>query len=453
MPWFPSWRKANRSFRNNSRGCPGKCRGSPDFKVIIMTYEEVLNGIHSRRAFSTGGPTLDRIRRLMEALGNPQESFRTVHVAGTNGKGSCCALVDGALRECGYQTGLFTSPYLKDFRERIRLDGEMISKEMLISCYETVMAAENHLEQQGCEPVNEFELVTAIGFLAFAHSGMEYVVLEVGLGGRTDPTNLIKTPAVAVIMPISLDHVAILGDTVAKIAGEKAGIIKEGCPVVVAPQTADALEVISHMAGEKQAPLYQTEPVSKAVQEKQGSSFFVGSQPLSIRLLGEHQMENAATAWQVCQVLGLPRDKTIAAFAKTPWPGRLQFFEGEPEILVDAGHNQAGVTALVHTLDTLFSGRSIIAIMAMMGDKDHEFCIPAVARRAKELIATTVGLPRSLSTQTLAQEAENYCPIQVAPSVKEALNMAKERAEQDDLILVCGSVYAAGDALLAIEGE
>lgn len=417
-----------------------------------MTYDEVLNGIHSRRTFSGGGPSLARIQRLMDALGNPQEDFKTVHVAGTNGKGSCCALVEGALRENGYQTGLFTSPYLKDFRERIRLNGEMISKEMLISCYETVMEAENRLEGQGFEPVNEFELVTAIGFFAFSQANMDYVVLEVGLGGRTDPTNLVQYPAVSVIMPISLDHVAILGDTIEKIAGEKAGIIKKGCPVVTAPQPPEAMEVISRIASEKNAPLYQAEPVTDGVQEKTGSSFLVGSQPLSIRLLGEHQMENAAAAWRVCGLLGLDSTKTRKAFAETVWPGRLQYFSGTPDVLVDAGHNQAGVAALVHTLDTLFAGKQIIAIMAMMKDKDYEFCIPAVAKRAKALIGTTVGLPRSLAPTDLAQAAGVYCPSQAARSIPEAIAMARSQAEKDDLILICGSVYAAGEALSVLEG-
>lgn len=417
-----------------------------------MTYEEVLNGIHGRRVFSTGGPTLERISRLMEALGNPQEDFHTVHVAGTNGKGSCCALMDGALRANGYRTGLFTSPYLKDFRERIRIEGEMISKEMLISCYETVMEAENRLEQLGFEPVNEFEMVTAIGFLAFAESHMDYVVLEVGLGGRTDPTNLVKKPDVSVIMPISLDHVAILGDTIEKIAGEKAGIIKEGCPVVMAAQLPEATEVISRIAEEKNAPLYEAEEVFDAIQEKTGSSFFVGGQQLSIRLLGRHQMENAAAAWRACCVLGLDREKTLSAFSTTSWPARLQYFPGTPGVLVDAGHNQAGVLALVETLDSLFEGEKIIAIMAMMKDKDFEFCIPAVASRSKALIATTVGLPRSLPPEELSSIGGKYCPSCTAPDMKEAILQAKSMAESGDLILVCGSVYAAGDALSVLEG-
>ena len=417
-----------------------------------MTYEEVLNSIHSRKAFSTGGPTLDRIHRLMARLGDPQEDFKTVHVAGTNGKGSCCAMLDAALRANGYQTGLFTSPYLKDFRERIRINGELISKEMLMECYETVMEQQTAIEKEGFEPINEFELVTAIAFLAYSRAKMDYVVLEVGLGGRTDPTNLVKKPAVSVIMPISLDHTAILGDTIPKIAAEKAGIIKPGCPAVTARQTGEAINVFLDTAASLDTFLYAADIVIPIAEEKDGSIFWVGDQKLDIPLLGEHQMENAATAWKVCEVLGIANEQSLAGFRNVSWPGRLQYFPGKPEFLVDAGHNEAGVAALCRTLDKLFYGQNIIAIMAMMKDKDYSFCIPAIASRAKALIGTTVGLPRSLTPEQVAEEARKYCPSFAAGNMQEAIALARTMAKEDDLILICGSVYAAGDALLVLEG-
>ena len=417
-----------------------------------MTYEEVLYSIHSRKAFSTGGPTLDRIRRLMDRLGDPQEDFKTVHVAGTNGKGSCCAMLDAALRANGYQTGLFTSPYLKDFRERIRIDGEMISKELLTHCYETVMEQQTAIEQEGFEPINEFELVTAIAFVAYSRLKVEYVVLEVGLGGRTDPTNLVKSPAVSVIMPISLDHTAVLGNTVAEIAAEKAGIIKAGRPVVTAHQTTEALNVIYATAEKASAEVFEAEEVIPLCQEKTGSDFFCGDTNLDILLLGEHQMENAAAAWKTLEVLGLANLESKKAFRHVSWPGRLQYFPGKPEFLVDAGHNRAGVASLCIALRKLFDGQNIIAIMAMMKDKDHEFCIPAIAQRSKAVIGTTVGLPRSLTPDQVAKEAERYCRSYTAGNMQEAIAMAKNLAEDGDLILVCGSVYAAGDALLELEG-
>lgn len=410
-----------------------------------MTYEEALAGIHSRRTFSGGGPTLDRIRRLMDALGNPQEDFRAVHIAGTNGKGSVSAMMDGALRACGDRTGLFTSPYLVDFRERIRIGGEPISKEELTRCYELVMAQESALEKQGFEPVNEFELVTAIGFLAFSRAKVDDAVLEVGLGGRTDPTNLIAHPAVCCITSISLDHTAILGDTLEKIAGEKAGIIKAGCPVVVAKQEPEVLRVISERAEALGSPLYSA-PAAEILEEtRQGTRFRCGTAELFTPLLGRFQTENASAAYAACRVLGLPEEKGKAALAQVSWPGRLQYVPGAPDYLIDAGHNPGGIQALCQTLDSLFENRRITAVMSMMKDKDYASCIPEVARRADRVIGYSVGLPRSLSAREIAQAASEFCPAQSAESIHEALELA--RMDKESLILVCGSVFGAGAAL------
>lgn len=417
-----------------------------------MTYSEVLSAIHSRRTFSTGGPTLDRIRRLMERLGNPQDDFKTIHVAGTNGKGSASAMLHGALMANGYRTGLFTSPYLKDFRERIRIGEEIISEEMLISCYEKVIAVQSVLEQEGFEPVNEFELVTAIGFLAFSRTKMDYVVLEVGLGGRTDPTNLIKSPEAALIMPISLDHTAVLGNTVAEIAGEKAGIIKKNCPVISAVQETKAMEVITSVANGHNAPLYISQDVTIISRNKTGTEFRCGDDTLKISLLGDHQAQNASAVWKVLSVLNLANEKSKNALRQVKWPGRLQYVPGKPEILVDAGHNEAGVKALCQALDSLFHGRTIISVMAMMKDKDHSFCISEIGNRSSFLIGTSVFQPRSLTPEEVAEEASLYCPSAFADSMAEAIEMARTKASPEDLILICGSVYAAGDALLVLEG-
>ncbi len=410
-----------------------------------MTYEEALAGIHSRRTFSGGGPTLDRIRRLMGVLGDPQEDFRAVHIAGTNGKGSVSAMMDMALRACGYQTGLFTSPYLTDFRERIRIGGELISKEELVTCYELVMEQEAELERQGFEPVNEFELVTAMGFLAFSRAKVDYAVLEVGLGGRTDPTNLIKSPAVCCITSISLDHTAILGNTVAEIAGEKAGIIKPGCPVAAAKQTPEAMEVIRARAEAQGSPLYPA-PEAEILEETQrGTRFLCGGAELFTPLLGRFQTENASAAYTACRVLGLPEEPVRNALSRVSWPGRLQYIPGKPDYLIDAGHNPGGIQALCETLDRLFGDRCITAVMSMMKDKDYAQCIPAVARRAKRIIGYSVGLPRSLGPEEIAQAAAPYCHSQGATDIHDALE--KARQEPGNLILVCGSVFGAGAAL------
>lgn len=416
-----------------------------------MTFETCLVGIHSRQAFSTSGPTLDRIRRLMERLGNPQERFRAVHIAGTNGKGSVSAMIAAALQESGFRTGLFTSPYLVDFRERIQIDGELISRTELVHCFETVMEQELALERQDYEPVNEFELVTAIGFLAFSRARVDYAVLEVGLGGRTDPTNLVSHPAVCCITPVALDHTAVLGNTIREIAGEKAGIIKPKCPVVCSRQTEEALGIFRRTAEALSAPLVLTESVTPIFQNRTGSGFLCGDDELYIPLLGQHQMENAATAWTAAKLLGLPEKAVCAAFRNISWPGRLQYIPGCPDLLIDAGHNPAGIAALCETLDRLFPTQRIIAVMAMMRDKDYGRCIPMVARRAALLIGATVQLPRSLRPEVIAQTASLYCPAFTAKSVTEGILLAKKHAGAGDLILICGSVYGAGKALGSVE--
>lgn len=415
-----------------------------------MTYEEVLEKIHSRRAFSAGGPTLDRIRRLMAALGDPQEYYKSVHIAGTNGKGSVSAMTAAALRESGFRVGLFTSPYLVNFRERIQIDGTPISKEELTACYEIAARQETLLEQQGFEPVNEFELVTAIGFLAFSRAKVDYAVLEVGLGGRTDPTNLISRPAACCITSISLDHTTILGDTVEQIAAEKAGIIKDSCPVVFAKNPPQILEQLEEAAKKHAAPVIPAAPAAILSKSKSGTQFLCSGMELCIPLLGDFQVENASAAISLCKTLQLPFDAVKKALREVRWPGRLQYLPGTPEILVDAGHNPAGIDALCRCLDTLFPGQRIISILSMMGDKDAFSCIPMVAKRSHMMIGTTVGLPRSMSPQEIAQIAAPDCSVKTAPHMEAALAAARQLASPENLILVCGSVYGAGAALKAL---
>ena len=411
-----------------------------------MTYETALEQIHSRKTFSSAA-SLDRIRKLMERLGNPQDQYPTVHVAGTNGKGSTCALIESALRASGRKTGLFTSPYLVDFRERIQIGGSMIPKEDLVRAFETVMEVETALESQGMEPVNEFELVTAIGFLAFAEAKVECAVIEVGLGGRYDPTNVIASPEVCCITPVSFDHTGVLGNTLEQIAYEKAGILKDGVPVAVSRQDPAARQVILAQAEIMGCPVAEAPTLEILSSDRTGLSLRDGAEELHIPLLGSFQAENAATALAACRVLGLSAEDIAAGFRKVSWPGRLQYFP--PNLLIDAGHNIAGIEALCGELDRLFSDRPIIAVMAMMRDKDHAQCIPMIAKRCSLLIAATVNLPRSLPPEELALEAEPYCETQTALSVADGLSAAQRQA-RDHLILVCGSVYAAGEALSAL---
>lgn len=410
-----------------------------------MTYEACLAGIHSRNTFSSVA-SLARMRRLLKRLGDPQDQIRCIHVAGTNGKGSVCALVESALRTSGFSTGLFTSPYLVDFRERIRVDGEMISEELLIACYETVMAEEQKLEQTGYEPINEFELVTALGFVAFAKAQVDYAVIEVGLGGRFDATNVIKSPVVSCIMPISLDHTAVLGNTVLEIAMEKAGIIKTSCPLVISQQLPEVQALLRRIAEEHDSPVTVVGMPDLQRFDRTGSAFFYGDAEIKIPLLGRYQVDNAATAWEVCMRLNLPKAKVMQGFSTVRWPGRMQYIPGTVDMLIDAGHNPAGISVLLETIDQLFPSREIIAVMAMMRDKAHKTCIPMVAQRCKKLIATAVELPRAMSPEELAAEANGICETETASSVIDAITAAQGQASPGQLVLVCGSVYAAGEA-------
>ena len=411
-----------------------------------MTYSDVLGAIHSRRAFSSTA-SLDRIRPLMERLNNPQEDYGCVHVAGTNGKGSVCAMVESALRSAGYRVGLFTSPYLVDFRERIQINRKRISEDGLIAAYEQVMEAERTLESEGLEPVNEFELVTAIGFVAFRDAEVDYAVIEVGLGGRFDATNVLRSPAVCCITSISLDHTSILGDTLEKIAGEKAGIMKPGCPVVLAEQKEEASRVFRDKAEALGCPLRPAASWELLSRDITGQELLLDGCRVHLPLLGDHQAENAAAAWSVCTCLGLSPDPIKAGFSTVSWPGRLHYVNLMPPMLIDAAHNPDGIAALCRCLDTLFAGRRILAVMAMMRDKDCQTCIPMIAKRAHRLIAATVNQPRSLPPVELAEIAEAWCPVETAGSVRDGLTAAGRYARKDDLILVCGSVYAAGEAL------
>ncbi len=417
-----------------------------------MTYEQTLSAIHSRGMFSqTAG--LERITRLMARLGNPQEGYPCIHIAGTNGKGSVSAMVEAALRQGGYRVGLFTSPYLVDFRERIQINRKMIEKEQLITCYELVMAEQQALEEEGYPPVNEFELVTAMGLVAFAREKVDYAVIEVGLGGRCDSTNVITHPAVCGITPIDMDHTGVLGNTLSAIAGEKAGIIKPGCPVVTAHQAPEAMPVLEEQARLCGSTLIRVQQGEGCTCDADGTTFCYRGEEISLPLLGKYQAENGALAWEICRLLGLEKHVIRQGLGAVSWPGRLQRVGTDPEFLIDAGHNPAGVAALCEALDTLFPGRRIVAIMAMMEDKDYVQCIPMVAKRAELVVATTVSLPRSLSPERLQAEAEAYTEVTVAESVPAAITMVKTQAPEDALVVVCGSVYAAGAAIECLQTE
>lgn len=422
-----------------------------------MDYEEALNWIHSTYRFGSQ-LGLERISVLLDFLGRPQDSGRFVHIAGTNGKGSVTAMVASILREAGYRTGTYTSPHLEDFRERIRLDGRKIGKEEVAKLVPRVKAQVERMTSLGYPHPTEFEIVTAMAFLYFKESGCDWVSLEVGLGGRFDATNVV-TPAVSVITPVSLDHTDRLGNTLAEIAFEKAGIIKPGVPVVAAPQEPEALTVILERAHELGCRVvlvgkditWRVEAESIRGQEIQVSAGGTELGRIFVPLAGPHQATNAATAVAVARVLGesgvrVPWDAVKTGIARTRWPGRLEVVSERPLIVLDGAHNPGGATALVRSLP-LIPRRKLVSVVGMLKDKDYRQVLSQVLPFCDVVVATSPVSERALDAEALANEARKHCSdVTVAGNLKDALELSLRRASAEDAILIWGSLYLVGAA-------
>lgn len=413
---------------------------------------------------------LERIRELLERLGRPQDRLKFVHVAGTNGKGSICAYLASILGAAGYRTGMFTSPYIERFEERIRVDGTMISPDDLRDVTLAVREhAEAMAEETGDHPT-EFELMTAVALEHFARCGCDIVVLEVGLGGRLDSTNVIDAPEACVIARIGLDHTALLGNTLAAIAGEKAGIIKEGSAVVSWPQEPEAMAVIEHAAAEHGCELRMPDFAQLeegAIRWEDGVSPF---RPFSYKewadlrtgILGSYQPQNATVALEAVDVLRgrgwrIPDEAVRAGVAQTRWPGRFEIVEGgsSPDgfaIVVDGGHNPQGARALADSLAEVFPGRKPVFVIGVLEDKDYPRMLEDVLPLGSAFVCVTPDNPRALPAHKLARAIRwtgqdllgcSACvnPV-VARDFEDAIRRARELAGSDGLICAFGSLYS-----------
>ncbi|MGC8856652.1 MAG: bifunctional folylpolyglutamate synthase/dihydrofolate synthase [Anaerolineae bacterium] len=399
---------------------------------------------------------LDRMFALMEALGNPQNSYPIIHVAGTKGKGSTSALCASALRAAGYKVGLYTSPHLEDYCERIQVDGTPIAHEELVALVEAVKPAVERIPK-----LTTFEITTAIGFLAFQRAGVNAAVIEVGLGGRLDATNVVR-PRVSVITSLSMDHMAVLGDTLAKIAAEKAGIIKPGVPVVASPQKDEALEVLGRVASEKNAPLTLVgrdltfEPQSFSLE---GQTFLLLapflSRPLSmtIPLLGAHQLVNAATAFAVLQLSGLniPNEAIQKGFSQVKWPARFEVARRQPPVVFDSAHNDDSFAKLRETLEMYFPGRPVYLIFGASEDKNIPGMFREMKAKIRKLIITRADHPRALGVdqiQGLADQAG--IPYEAVTPVSAALARALDLSAIDgSVVLSAGSMFVTAEVMMA----
>lgn len=388
-----------------------------------MDYLNALDYVHRIPRFvrPLGNEKLGGLLRL---LGNPQDDLKFIHVAGTNGKGSVCAMTAEILKNAGYKTGLFTSPFIEVFNERIRINGEMIESDILAD-YITRVAKVMETNDLG---VSEFAFITAVAFLYFKDMECDIVVLETGMGGRLDATNIIATPICCALTSISLDHTAYLGDTLEEIAKEKCGIIKKGVRVVTAPNEA-VIDIIRSEAEKMKAPLI--------VAEK--------SPAYPVALKGEYQKENTAVATEIINVLTdldfhISEENIRDGFKDVKWQGRYEFIT--PDIIIDGGHNPDGVRMLKKSL--IKEGRDITLVMAMCGDKDYIECIRDLAPVAKRVIATELKMERALK----AEEIKAQCDIVGVPcEIERDIKMAIEKAiATGNLVCICGSLYLVGEA-------
>jgi len=398
---------------------------------------------------------LNRMFALMESLGNPQMKYPIIHVAGTKGKGSTSALCAAGLQAAGYKTGLYTSPHLLDYTERIQINGEPISHEQLIELVEEIQP---HVAK--IEMLTTFEITTALAFMAFAKYGATAAVFEVGLGGRLDATNIV-TPKVAVITSLSYDHTAVLGNTLALIAGEKAGIIKTGVPVVSSPQKDEALEVLQRVAKEKNSDITlvgQDVGFERIGSSLEGQSLRITyyamrnePTPIWIPLLGSHQVENAATAYTALKTSGIPiTDEQIKlGFSQVQWRARFEVVRSEPPVIFDSAHNQDSFEKLRETLDEYFPDKKVYLIFGASEDKNIPGMFAEMKPKIQKIIITRADHPRALSVEQISGLADQAgAGWEAVVPVKEALRRALELSANDgSIVLSAGSMFVTAEVM------
>lgn len=417
-----------------------------------MTCEQAINYLYSRLKFGSV-PGLERIAALCELLGNPQDKLKFIHVAGTNGKGSVCTMMSRMLINAGYKTGLYTSPYVMDFRERMQINGEMIPEDELGALMDEIKPKVEELDKKGITPT-EFEVLTSLAFLYYYRNNCDIVVLEVGLGGLCDSTNIIKPPELSIIMSISYDHTNILGKTIEEIAFQKSGIIKDGSPVVLYPQIyPQARSIIKNTAEAKHCKLYEADKSKIEIIKSDifGSEFMYGGIKISVSLIGSQQILNAATAFEAGRALQergyrLTDENILHGIKSAKIAARTQIVSKEPLIVIDGGHNVDGINALCDNLKNIFSDYGIIAVIGMLKDKDVDTSVKMLAPMCKKMITVTIDNPRSMSAEELKDKIMPYCAdVTAVANSAEAFNTAKKELAKGDMLLVCGSLYLASE--------
>ena len=423
-------------------------------REIMMDYNEAIEVINSRLRFGSK-LGLDNIRALLNEMGNPQNDLKFVHVAGTNGKGTTCTYISSILREAGYKVGLYTSPFVVEFRERFIINGEMIPEDELIEQIELTSNACEKLDTD----ITEFEFITALAFNWFKVKKCDIVVLEVGLGGRFDATNIIDCPECAVITSIALDHMQYLGDTVEKIAFEKAGIIKSGGDCVLYCKINPAAEkVFNEVCKERDARLIKPDISSLKIEKSDlfGTDYSLGGENYHIPFSGIHQVYNSVGAVNAVRVL---REKGFAVsnenihegLKKASIAARMEILSKKPLILLDGGHNADCAQALRKVIEGNLEGKNLVSIIGMMADKDVRSYLKEVMPFMKKVITVCPQNPRSMKADELADVCREYCPDSfAAESNEDAVEKLKDYLNADEnsdavAAVICGSFYMASE--------
>lgn len=432
-----------------------------------MNYQEALAFIHGTHQFSIK-LGLENTLRLLTLMGSPQEALKYIHVAGTNGKGSTSNYLAEMLMAAGYKVGLYTSPFLEAFNERMRVNGEPISDALLAEITTFCHGACQTLVSQGHPHPTEFEVVTAIGFEFFKRQGCDIVVLEVGMGGRLDATNVITAPEMAVITPVDLDHVEYLGDTIGKIAAEKAGIIKPGRPVVIHPQDDEAMATLRDICAQRGSELHvaPTEEIQVLEESVTGTLFALGQETYQIRMLGAHQTRNATVALSAIKLLNEQGDFKVSneaihsGLARANWAGRLEILSHKPLVLIDGAHNLHGAKGLSSALEHLLKDYKLVGIVGILGDKDVSGMLGEMLPHLDRIICTEADNPRRMPAQTLQErvalmgrEANAIAGLEEA--VSEGLKQLQimEKQGQKAGLICFGSLYMIGSARSILKAQ
>lgn len=403
---------------------------------------------------------LERMTELLSLLGDPQDQLKVIHVAGTNGKGSVCRYIYSVLLEEGYKTGIYISPFIENFNERIEIDQVCINDEDLAAYTDRVLEAVSIMIKEGLQSPTEFEVITALALLYFKEKACDYVVLEVGLGGSGDSTNVCREPLMTVITSISMDHMDRLGNTIEEIAAEKAGIIKDGCPVVTSASDARALRVIERTAEEHKSMFFETTNLPIRITEEgiSGSCFDVDVQGVSfegvrIAMAGRHQIDNAVAAMCALSIMEergdvrVSRRALYAGLAAARQPGRMEVFaeEKSPITIIDGAHNPDGAKALKEAIGSFCTDKKILMVIGVLADKDVKGMMDHFTDMTEDFIVTQPDNPRRLKAESLADMLRSRgCTCIEAPDIKQAYKEACQRKDKYDVIIYAGSLYMIG---------